>query len=210
MALLIPPAPARRPLLRLAALAAVGVLAGALSGAVAAAAASGRDLWLHVAVDEGGPDGSRVRVTVPLALAQAILPLIDEDEISGGKIRLDCLDEGEANDLREIRALRAAVAAAPEGEFVRVTLDDETALATRSGANLLLRVDDEDTRVRVRVPLDLVDAILAAEAAGHGEIDLAATIKTLAAQGPGDIVTVDDGHDQVRIWLDAKPEHDQR
>jgi len=159
-----------------------------------------------VAVDEG--DGSRVRVTVPLALAQAILPLIDDEEIAGGKIRLDHLNDGDEDDLREIRAMRAAITAAPEGEFVRVAIDDGTALATRSGKNLLLHVDDEDARVRIRVPLELVDAFLAAEAAGHGEIDLAATINTLAAEGPGDIVTFDDGHDRVRIWLDAKPEPD--
>jgi hypothetical protein len=202
------PAPIERPALRLLFLAAGLLLAGSLSGAEQAAARSGEGLWLHVAVDEGGPAGSRVRVTVPLSLAQAILPLIDDEEIAGGKIRLDHLGDGAENDRAEIRALRAAVAAAPEGEFVPVAVDDQTALAARSGKNLLLRIDEEDMRVRIRFPLDLVDALLAAEAAGHGELGLAATISTLAAAGPGDIVAVDDGHDQVRIWLDAKPEHE--
>ncbi len=210
MALPNSPAPAGRHLRRPAALAAgglllAGALTGALPGALPATAAPGRDLWLHVAVDEGGPDGSRVRVTVPLSLAQAILPLINEEEISGGKIRLDHQGDGGESDLAQIRAMRAAIAAAPEGEFVRVAIDDETALAARSGRNLLLHVDDEDTRVRIRIPLDLVDALLAAEAAGHGEIDLAATISTLAAEGPGEIVSVADGRDLVRIWLDANP-----
>ena len=208
MPLPTPPVPIRRPPLRLLILATGLLLARSLSGAEQAPARAGEGLWLHVAVDEEGPAGARVRVTVPLSLAQAVIPLIDEEEIAGGKIRLDHLDDCTESDLREIRALRAAVAAAPEGEFLPVTIDDQTALVTRSGKNLLMCIDDEETKVRIRVPLDLVDALLAAEAAGHGELDLAATINTLAAEGPGDIVTVDDGHDQVRIWLDAKPEHE--
>ena len=167
-----------------------------------AAPASG--LWLHVAVDEGGPGGSRVRVTVPLALAEAILPLINDGDVCNGKVKID---PGDLADT-DLRALRAAVAAAKEGEFVHVRLDDDDVLASRSGQHLHLRVEDEDARVKIRVPIKLVDAILAAESAGHGEIDLVAAIKMLREQGAGEIVTVDDGTDQVRIWLDAKPDHD--
>jgi hypothetical protein len=155
-------------------------------------------------VDEGGETGSRVRVTVPLALAEAILPLINEGDVCGGKVKIE--REGVADS--DLRALRAAVGAAKEGEFVRVRLDDDEVLATRSGRHLHLRVEDEDTQVKIRVPLKLVDAVLAAESAGHGEIDLVAAIKMLRDQGAGEIVTIDDGNDQVRIWLDARPDHD--
>lgn len=183
-------------------------LAGLLLAlALPAAAAPRRDLWLHVAVDGGGAAGSRVRVTVPLALAQAILPLIDDDDICRGKVRIDG-GGFTGSDLDDLRALRAAVAAAKEGEFVRLRLDDADALVARSGGNLLMRVNDGDTRVRIRLPLDLLDALLAAESAGHGEIDLAAAIETLGNQGAGEIVSVDDGTDQVRIWLDTKPDQD--
>jgi hypothetical protein len=146
-------------------------------------------------------------VTVPLALAQAILPLIDDDDICRGKVRIDG-GGFTGSDLDDLRALRAAVAAAKEGEFVRLRLDDADALVARSGGNLLMRVNDGDTRVRIRLPLDLLDALLAAESAGHGEIDLAAAIETLGNQGAGEIVSVDDGTDQVRIWLDTKPDQD--
>ena len=50
----------------------------------APAATSG--LWIHVAVDEHGPDGSVVRVNVPLELVTKVLPLLHHESLSGGKV----------------------------------------------------------------------------------------------------------------------------
>ena len=67
----------------------------------AAASAGDSSMWLHVLVDERGIDGEKVRVNLPLKLVETVLPLIDEDEFSAGKIRIDNEDIS-AEDLREI------------------------------------------------------------------------------------------------------------
>ena len=51
----------------------VGVMVGML---VFAALALPADRWMHIRVIESGPDGDRVRVNIPLSLAEAVLPTI--------------------------------------------------------------------------------------------------------------------------------------
>ncbi len=166
----------------------------------AAAVAADQGLWLHVAVDDSRDES--VRVTVPLSLARAIIPLIKDEDISGGKVRLH-FDDGDTIDLR---ALREAVATTKDGEFVRVRADGEEVEVARAGSSLLLRAEDGDEKVRVRVPMKFVDVVLAAEPEGDGEIDLVAMLDALGEHGAGEIVSVEDGDSVVRIWLDTNPD----
>ena len=180
--------------------AALLLLLGRGSTAIAAAAPGGT-LWLHVAVDEPGSGGESVRVNLPLSLAEAILPLIDEGDLHRGRIRI----EGHDLDAAELRALREAVRTAPEGEYVRVLSRGEEVEIARSGNRLVVRADDDGDKVRVQIPMAVVDSLLAgAPPGGPLELDLLAAIRVLGTRGAGELVSVVDGESSVRIWLDDK------
>ena len=70
------------------------------------------------------------------------------------------------------------------------------------GEFLLVNVDDAEggEKVRVRMPLALVDALLDSEN-GDNSLNLAAALKVLS-EFEGDLVTVQDGDEMVRIWID--------
>ena len=47
--------------------------------------ASAGERWLHVRVEEGGADGERVSVNIPLSIIESVLPLIDVDELAANE-----------------------------------------------------------------------------------------------------------------------------
>lgn len=158
-----------------------------------AAASSGR--WLHVRVDEQGYGDSNVRVNIPLDLVEAILPTIQTDELSNGIIQLDDADL-EGIDLPELlRALQDA----PDADFVTVKEKDSTVRVSKEGGFLLVNADDDGEKVRVRMPLEVVDALIGSR---EGEIDLLAGLRALADYG-GDLVTVESDDTTVRVWIDS-------
>ena len=65
--------------------------------------------------------------------------------------------------------------------------------AAREGAS------EGGQQVRVRIPLRLVDALLAP---GENTLDVAAAMRVLSESGAGDLVTVTGGDESVRIWVD--------
>ncbi|HEX7878881.1 MAG TPA: hypothetical protein VF720_05695 [Candidatus Eisenbacteria bacterium] len=164
---------------------------------VAGASDTGR--WLHIRVDESGPGGEKVRVNVPLSMVETLLPLIDDDDFSGGRIRLNDHDL----DAVKLRAIWKAVREAGEGEFITVEGDDENVRVSRSGQYLHVNVDETDEDgddVKVRIPTMVMDALLS----GSGdELDLVAAIRALGDDGDGELVRVDSDDENVRIWVDA-------
>jgi len=54
--------------------------------------------------------------------------------------------------------------------------------------------------VRVRFPLDVVDALLSG---GENELDLIAALDALADHGGGDLVTVESDDESIRVWIDT-------
>jgi hypothetical protein len=165
---------------------------------VAPAWASPEERWLHIHVDEGG-DGDRVRVNVPLSMVEQILPAIHVENFQGGRIRIDGADLDDV----DVKAIAQALRSAKDGEFVRVNSrhDGDVTVSKKDGM-LLVQVDGKGEgaeRVRVRVPLAFMDALLSP---GGGEIDVAAAMKSLSAGGDGDLVTVESADEKVRIWID--------
>jgi len=180
-----------------------GRLAAAALIALCAAAgtAAADDLWLHVAVDEG-PEGARVRVNLPLTMAETALGMIPEEELRGGKIRFDDSDI----TLAELRQLWRELEESPDATFVEVEEADQRVLVSKSGGYLLVKAiegGDNDQQVDVRIPAAVVDALLS----GDGEeLDVAAAVRALAAHGAGELVTVTDQETQVRVWVDGLAE----
>jgi hypothetical protein len=162
-------------------------------GSLAAAA----DRWLHVRIDDGGDAGERVSLNVPVALIASVLPTIEAGALSGGKLRVtEDLDELDGIDLREVlRAIRDT----PDGEFVRIDGPDGAARVAKQGRFLLAHVEDEGQRVRVRLPIDVVQALVGDR---RDEIDIAAALDALARFDGEDLVTIE-GDENVRIWIDA-------
>ena len=153
--------------------------------------------WLHVRVQDHDDDGEYVAVNVPLELVGALIPTIETEEFRGGRIVLDD-DDFEEIDLRAaLKALRDT----PDGEYVTVRSRDENVrVAKERGFFLIDAEDDDGEKVRVRMPLRVVDAMLGA---GRNEIDLMAALDVLADADTGDLVTVESHDSTVRIWIDS-------
>jgi hypothetical protein len=198
------------------------------------------DRWLHVRVISSDADGESVSVNVPLELAEKVLPIINKNQLHGGKITVDKLDA----DGVDLRALLEAVKSAKDGEFVTVNgKDGEDVRVAKQGGFLLVHVTDVDSHrthahnankhaskdsadktqdgknyvegesagkealntsvshVEVRVPLAVVDALLSGK---KDELDLLAGLRMLSAQGDTELVSVKDGEESVRVWVDSK------
>jgi hypothetical protein len=146
-----------------------------------------------VDVQEGGPDGHRIMVPVPLVFAQAALaaaPVIAEEEL---RLPDECLEHvGIAREILE------ALAAAPDGVLVQVEEPDEQVLIRKEGDELIVQVRGKKEDVSVRVPLHLAMSSLPDP---DGRISTLAMAGSLGAVRFTDLVEVHDGDDRVRIWV---------
>jgi hypothetical protein len=164
------------------------------------ALAGSGDRWLHIRVIDHGPGGEKVRVNVPLAMAEKILPMIDADDLHDGHLRINGHGDLDARDLRE---MWSAIREGKDGVYVTVEGEDEDVRVAREGAYMMIKVDEHGRhgdKVDVRIPLTVVDALLS----GDGdELDFGAAIRALSDHGDGELVSVVDDDSHVRIWVDA-------
>jgi hypothetical protein len=165
--------------------------------------------WLHVRVDNPGDKGEMVRVNVPIALAEILVSSVDHDQLHHGHINL-----GHNADLNgvDLRAMLDAVRTAPDGEFVSVKKTDQDIHVSKQNGYLLVRVNDsshskDKQEVQVRVPLTVVDALVASSK-GSDDLDVGAALRALATHGDSDLVNIKDGRQTVHIWLDSKNDGD--
>jgi hypothetical protein len=179
----------------------LGVLSLALAAAaVAAAEAPARDLWLHVNVHEAA--GGRVHVNLPVAVVEKVGALVPADAHRSGHVRMGERDLSAA----QLRDLWRSVKDGPDATYVTVDEKDSKVRVAKSGRYLLIRADDHAPRhsqVDVRVPIAVVEALLSGEG---DQLNVGAALKALARQGEGELVTVDDEKDTIRIWVDGAAE----
>ncbi len=180
----------------------IRVLVAAATLVIAAAAArADSDLWLHVKVD--GSDGEKVTVNLPLSLIEMALPMIPNEHFSGDQFVLG--GNGHHLSISQLRDLWNELKSTPDMTFVTVEDGDETVTVSKSNGYLRVHVDESHERVEVRIPESVVDALLS----GEGEsLDIRAAVSALAAQGEGELVTVNGDDEQVRVWIDSSPESD--
>ena len=164
-----------------------------LCSGVAFADLDGR--WLHVRVEEH-PD-ERIAVNIPLSLVGAVLPMIDTPELSRG--RLDARWEREHLNGIDLRELFEALRDAPDADFVTVRSRHEDVRVSKDRGFLIVRVDEDDENVRVRMPLEVLEAMLGDD---DGELDLIAGLERLSRYDGEDLVTVESHDSLVRIWID--------
>lgn len=153
--------------------------------------------WLHVYVEE--QDAEKVKINVPLALAESLLPIIGEDHIPQlSDLNIQIHDKKVT--LEDIKAIWAEVRAQGEGEFVTVEKENtEVRVGIESGFLVVRTTESPDTDVDVRIPVEFVDALLS----GPGEeLNVSAAIQVLMQSPAGELVTVRDGSTRVRVWVD--------
>ena len=159
------------------------------------------DKWLHVRVVNTNSKDETVRVNVPLALAETVLPAIDHDRLHDGKVRIGCMD----CDGVDIRTLFNAVRNSKDGEFVTVQSKDADISVAKKDGQFLVHVHDKNkpkaSQVEVKVPMKVVEALLSG---GKDELDIAAGLHALAAEGDMELVSVKDDDSTIRVWMDSK------
>jgi len=162
-----------------------------------ASAAASDDRWIHLRVDDAGGENGRVDIQVPVGLVSTLLPAL-KGKHGHGAIHVD----GNEVDMAEIRGYWNAVRSAKDGQYVTVRDDDSDVRISKSGGFLRVTVDDRDggSRVRMKMPISLVDAVLA----GGDTLDVDAVGAALAKIPTGEILTVDDEDSHVRVWIDGE------
>jgi hypothetical protein len=182
-----------------------------LAGSVFKVQAQSPQQWLHVRVDNPDDKGEMVRVNVPIALAELLVSSVDHDQLHHGHVNI-----GHHADLNgvDLRAMLDAVRTAPDGEFVSVKNRDQDIRVSKQNGYLLVHVNDSNRKndkdrqeVQVRVPLSVVDALVASSKGGD-DLDIGAALRALAAHGDTDLVNVKDGRHTVHVWLDSKNDGD--
>lgn len=171
-----------------------------LLAATPAAAAGER--WLHVHVVDHGDSGDTVRVNVPLSTIESLVPLIQTEELSGGKLRLGDHDvEGV-----DLRAMWKALSKSGDTDFLTVTGTQGHVRVSRKGAYLLATVEgrrEDPENVKVRVPVAVLDALFSSS---EDEVDLLAALRVLGAEADGELVRVESDDSQIRVWIDGVQE----
>jgi hypothetical protein len=164
--------------------------------ASAATSASAGDRWIHLRVDDADGGNGRVDIQVPVGMVQSLLPVL-KGVNGGGSIRVD----SRSLDIAELREYWTAVRNANDGEYVTVRDQDSNVRIAKRAGHLLLNVDDEGgkSRVRMKVPVPMIDAVLT----GRDTLDLNALGIALANAPDGELLSVDDEGSHVRIWIDG-------
>lgn len=177
---------------------AAGVSALAL-GQGAAAGAQGNGAWLHVRVEEPAKP-SRIAVNLPMAVVEAALEAAPEKVVSSGRIKLG--HDGNDVSVAQLRKAWNELKATGDAELVTVEDRDEKVRIARSGNLVLVHIDKPAGReaVRVEVPVEVVDALLAGEG---NELNVRAALTKLQGRR-GDLVRVNDERSTVRIWIDER------
>jgi len=176
------------------------ILALALVAAPLAMNAQKAERWLHVKVEKQGDDGETVKVNVPLSLAEKVLAAVRVDKLNAGKLRIEHAKiEGV-----DLKALLEAVRDLEDNEFVTIEGKRENVRVSKSGGYILVKVregKDQEKTVDVKIPMTVVEALVTDNAK---EVDLAAAVRALALHGDFEFVTVRDGNETVRVWVDSK------
>jgi hypothetical protein len=165
---------------------AVGVLSLATVGGLASMD------YAVVDVKEGGPNGTRIIVPVPVLLAETALSFAPDHA------RLVNIDKDAEKWLPVVRRLAAELRTIPDAELVRVQDDGSDVRIAKVGDHLEIRVHDNADDVAVNIPLEAVEQVLAS--VHGGRLDVRAALGALhSASGP--LVDVRSGEDHVSVRM---------
>jgi ribonuclease HI len=177
---------------------AVAICAAILMTAALALAASATR-YLHVKVTNP-TSHELVRVSVPLTLAEKIIPAINHGELRDGKIHIGNMNADNVN----IRAILDALKTAPEGEFVTVQDTGDDVRVAKEHGQVVVHVIDKNSKenVDVTVPWDVVEALVSDTT--ENQLNVEAAIKALQNVGDTTLVRVSGSDENVRVWIDSR------
>jgi hypothetical protein len=162
---------------------------------LAGAAFAASNQWVHVHI-ENPSNQEKVRMNIPIALMETMMPLIEEKGMERGMIHLHDKDMS----VRELRSMWKQVRAAGDNEFLSVENRDGSFHVYTKDGYLMVKPDKESRKhVEVQIPLAVVDAMLSGEGE---ELNLSAAVKALKDSGVHDIITVKDEDKTVHVWID--------
>ncbi|HEV8198537.1 MAG TPA: hypothetical protein VGS03_00790 [Candidatus Polarisedimenticolia bacterium] len=190
---------------RMAGWAATGMAAAVATGLALAAPADGK--WIHIRVVDGDDKATSVKVNMPVTALVSMADVIQDEHIKDGHVMIG----HEGIDAAKLRNVWQSLRNAQDMEFITVESDDENVRVAKSGRFMIAKVngrghgrgaDDTDgEQVQVRVPLEVVDALLDAP---DGQLNIKSALETLASQHTGELVSVTEGSSKVKIWIDEK------
>ena len=153
--------------------------------------------------DDGDDDGDEggdfdANINLPLSAVEPLLSLVPHGALSDRLLDM----AGDEVNVGAMRDLWRAIAGVGEAEFVAVDGEDETVRIARTGDQINVQVEECDKdggeTVDIRIPVAVVDALLS----GDGEtLNVHAAVEQLG-ELRGDIVRVNGGEHQVRVWID--------
>lgn len=161
--------------------------------------------WLHVSVVKQDPKGERVRVNLPISIAESVLTSVKHDRLDHGIITIDEVKM----DRVDIRKLYASLKSAKDGEYVTVDSDSCNLRVAKENGFLIVKAHDrakKDSQVFVRMPLEVVDALFSGK---PDELNIVAALHVLAGRGDTELVSVKDNENTVHVWVDAKNTADE-
>jgi hypothetical protein len=169
-----------------------------LAATMVVAASSGR--YLHVRVSNPGQH-EQVRINVPLAFAEKVIPAISSGQLRDGKVHFGHLSANSVN----LKMILEALKTAPEGEFVTVQENDSDVRVAKEHGQLIVHVVDRGSKDKERVDVTIPwDVALALSSDTDGDqINVEAAIKVLENAGDITLVAVSSPEETVRIWIDS-------
>ena len=166
------------------------------------AGSASAEQWFHIKVEGSGDEV--VTVNLPLSLMKTAAAMIPDDvqtEVNDElRVQIDDLDM----NWQDLRNFWEEVKASPEATYVTVQTRDENVAVKKEGNFLLVKTTESTengTEVNIKVPLMVIDALFSGP---DGTLDFSAALDALASYGPGHLVSVRDGDETVRIWIDDK------
>ncbi len=168
------------------------------AGSVLVANASER--YLHVRVSSSNKN-EQVRINVPLALAEKLIPAIHSGQLRDGKI---CIGHLSANSIN-LKMILDALKTAPEGEFVTVQDNDNDVRVAKEHGQLVVHIVDRGSKGKENVDVTIPWAVamaLSSDADGD-QFNVEAAIKALEGAGDVTLVAVSSREETVRIWVDS-------
>lgn len=189
----------------IAALAFIGVSAITLPAqngpnAAPQGASATADRWLHVSVINRDPKGDRVRVNLPISVAEGVLSSVKHDRLDHGVIKIDQLKMDEV----DVRKLYASLKSAKDGEYVTVESASCNVRVAKDSGFFIVRANDKskkESAIYVRMPFAVVDALFSGKS---DELNVLAALRVLSSHGDSELVSVKDSENTVRVWVDTK------
>lgn len=162
---------------------------------LAGVASAASNQWVHVHI-ENPSNQEKVKMNIPIALVETMMPLIEEKGVERGVIRLHEKDMS----VKELRSMWKQIRAQGDNEFLSVENRDGSFHVFTKGGFLLVQPDNHSRKnIDIRIPLAVVDAMLSGEGE---ELNLTAAIHALKDSGVRDIITVKDDDKTVHVWID--------